>query len=861
MSSHPSNGRPAHAQGEILDAAGIPRGPIRTPQSHRICDGLSEAIIYFMVVCGPWFFGTTQPWAIWTMNVAAYLLGLLLVAKWIIRWRTGFSPMCWGNSPDPNEPRTGRMSRVLTVLLATLTVILLGWCVVSGLNARANYLTGSRAFVYFECIDWLPHSYDRDRTWIAFWQYLGFACFLWSLRDWILGKTPTERQAARDAAETSRHRMSAPIPERFRRLMWVLCINGALIALVAILHRLQGADKLLWILKSRTLGSEGHFGPYNYRANAAQYLNLLWPLCLGFWWILRHEARVTRFAHSRAGEGPHVLLLPCSVLLAAAPFISNSRGGALGSAVLAVAATLIFLFASPRRQLVTKLAVVITMGAVLLLGAYLGWDKLAKRLYRYAESTMLPEKVDTNAFTLRLQFHATGTNATRTLALASMVDETRQSWARSGSFRTFLIANGSLVVQLIDGKGGYIQKAIPNVLAKLVGQTGDVFIVRSTNLTVTINNETFDVKDQPTAPKAHWADPIGTQRLYIGGSASGDANLEHPVKRAWLFNHALTAAEIAALHEAGDRPTPLASFEDRYASDFAAGLDRFAPSEPSVRLKTVDEARDGTLLPWLKLARESTPGLLTAQRSWNEHRLSPGSTTRLTAHWRNPSRSTCRVGAGLGDRPTLVIDLPPEGEATLQGDLQIPDTENVVLRLGLVNSSGMWTPSAPEGTTLLVRDITFTPLGVTAAVKMRDKPVIRFEKQDWSDRDRIYDDSLKIAADFPWMGAGPGAYKYLSQLYCEETEWAGCAHDDWLETRINFGRVGLGLVIAAFLALFLQGMAHGPGVRLEFRLLSAAAIAMCLAHAKFDFPFQIHSIVILFLVHGALLMSVGRRGK
>jgi hypothetical protein len=50
-------------------------------QLYRICDDLSGLIIFPMLVFGPWAFGTTQPWSIWTMNIAGYALGILLLAK------------------------------------------------------------------------------------------------------------------------------------------------------------------------------------------------------------------------------------------------------------------------------------------------------------------------------------------------------------------------------------------------------------------------------------------------------------------------------------------------------------------------------------------------------------------------------------------------------------------------------------------------------------------------------------------------------------------------------------------------------------------------------------------------------------
>ena len=63
-----------------------------------MCDGITEAVIYFMVIFTPWAFGTTENWSIWTANIAAYLLGGMLVVKWVIRWKTGYAPVRWGDS-------------------------------------------------------------------------------------------------------------------------------------------------------------------------------------------------------------------------------------------------------------------------------------------------------------------------------------------------------------------------------------------------------------------------------------------------------------------------------------------------------------------------------------------------------------------------------------------------------------------------------------------------------------------------------------------------------------------------------------------------------------------------------------------
>src|SRR5208283_2520082 len=84
-------------------------------------------------------------------------------------------------------------------------------------------------------------------------------------------------------------------------------------------------------------GGENQFGPYHYRSNAAQYFNLLWPVCLGFWWNLQSQSAIRH--SSFVIRNFHHVLLPCAAIMAACPIISTSREGALvaaGMLVLAV---------------------------------------------------------------------------------------------------------------------------------------------------------------------------------------------------------------------------------------------------------------------------------------------------------------------------------------------------------------------------------------------------------------------------------------------------------------------------------------------------------------------------------------------
>lgn len=379
---------PAHARHSSASAP----ARLRTPRAYRVCDGLTEATLYFMVTFAPWAFGTTEHWSIRTMNAAGYLLGGLLIAKWLIRWRAGYTPMRWGElntesgkrktedgSEEARKERGKNYGRLMTMALAILTVVVLAYCLISAINARSTYFYGQNAFEPHDHIAWLPHSYDSHASWESFWMFLGLALTFWAARDWLLGKTSRER---REPADDSALRIShAAFPSRLRRLLWVLCLNGAVLALEGILQRLSGTNKLLWLVQPFfNPDSVAQFGPYAYRSNAAQYFNLLWPVCLGFWWTLRRETRQSPRAGARVGSGPHVVLVPCAVLMAAAPIISTSRGGAIIAASALPVAWALLMVAQRRGHWGLRLGMLVALAVTLGLAGYLGWEKLEPRL-------------------------------------------------------------------------------------------------------------------------------------------------------------------------------------------------------------------------------------------------------------------------------------------------------------------------------------------------------------------------------------------------------------------------------------------------------------------------------------------------
>jgi O-antigen ligase len=137
-------------------------------------------------------------------------------------------------------------------------------------------------------------------------------------------------------------------------------------------------------------------------------------------------------------------------------------------------------------------------------------------------------------------------------------------------------------------------------------------------------------------------------------------------------------------------------------------------------------------------------------------------------------------------------------------------------------------------------------------------------QEGYEGREQLYTVARRMAADYPIFGTGPGTYENVSELYRPSTgEFLPAqAHNDWLETRVTFGWSGSLLIYLALGAAWLQGFARG-GIHAgrRFLVLIWVALAGCLVHARFDFPFQLHSILFLFLMLCAMITGLSWRAS
>jgi hypothetical protein len=395
------------------------------------------------------------------MNISGYLLGAILIGKWLIRRQTGYRPARWGR---PAEAEAAGLFQLqinqrdpLTLGLAVLTLLVLGYILTSILNARATFIEAERRFIYRNCLNWLPHSYDSSSTWESFWMYAGLACFFWALRDWLLGKGGSEHRRRRRSDEGSsrsavrsihppdtglaeqqpsadgrREESATKLPYRLRLLLWVLCINGALLALEAILQRLSETSKLLWLVTPRfNTTPDAQFGPYAYRANAASYFNLLWPVTLGFWLALRQSARATARAGVRIGGGSYLVLLPGAVLMAACPIVSTTRGGtliAVGNVVIMMA---LLLWSTRKESFWFRTGACSLFAIIVLLSTVLGLKDLVPRFKTiFTDQMSKRTEIYENAVKIARDFPVLGTGAGTFGSLYQLYrSDPEQDWA------------------------------------------------------------------------------------------------------------------------------------------------------------------------------------------------------------------------------------------------------------------------------------------------------------------------------------------------------------------------------------------------------------------------------------------------
>lgn len=364
-----------------------------------------QSLLLLCALLPPWLFGTTENWAIVLMNVLCDLAGIFLVLRFAFFRR-----------PALRIPTT-EGARWVTATVASLSGLILAYCLISALNARATFLPAEHRFEYHKAFKWLPLSYDQTRTWFVLWTYASLACFFWCLRDWITSDPGLEREAK-----------PWDLSPRLRLLLWAISVNATVLALVGVFERLTNTSKLLWLAESYDRTPENMFGTFSFRGNAAQYFNLAWPLMLAAWWTFRQRAGNALTSGFKIGSKPHFVLLPCTILVAAAPIISGSRGGALIDLFCLCFAFLI-LFSRPFLNWTSRCSLLLLVAAILWMGTYLSSEALTPFMQRtFSTKYGNPAEISENAQKMAADFPLFGVGPGAFSALYQLYKAPDQTW-------------------------------------------------------------------------------------------------------------------------------------------------------------------------------------------------------------------------------------------------------------------------------------------------------------------------------------------------------------------------------------------------------------------------------------------------
>ena len=265
-----------------------------TDWSGRITGGLLMLSLFF----APWAFGSTQVWAMVTLNIFGSCLGGL----WL--WQKHHS----------TEPL--RKSPWTVTALYWLTFFILGYSLLAALNAKSAFDLATLAFKPLPHLAWLPHSYDRNASWFVCWQNFALAGTFWATRTWLLtGGKKTQPSRAILNPEL--------LPRRSRQLIYFIVGNGFLLAVVGLLQRWYNTPKLLWLVQPKINNAAWmQFGPYAYRSNGLQYLELVWPLGLAIWSL---SVNTRRSQLSIGSTSRHWLWLGFAITMMACPLFWESR--------------------------------------------------------------------------------------------------------------------------------------------------------------------------------------------------------------------------------------------------------------------------------------------------------------------------------------------------------------------------------------------------------------------------------------------------------------------------------------------------------------------------------------------------------
>lgn len=166
-----------------------------------------------------------------------------------------------------------------------------------------------------------------------------------------------------------------------RNILLGLGISTALLCLAGVLQRLDGTHLLLFTNEPKwNRDPSAVFSAFAYRANAAQYFNLIWPLLLASWFSLASDEKGKFNMGQISGHGSkYSMYLFCGVFIFAATLYTGSRVGGV-CAILGMIGLLIGVSKSLKQVSRFNFVVIGTCVAVVCIVLYITPHLLMERI-------------------------------------------------------------------------------------------------------------------------------------------------------------------------------------------------------------------------------------------------------------------------------------------------------------------------------------------------------------------------------------------------------------------------------------------------------------------------------------------------
>ena len=340
---------------------------------HRKLKGFSRTVVLAAVVAAPWLFASADPWA--------YLLVCMTVTAGVAAWLLSFF-----GDPRP-EVRVPALVCALLALLAFLCV---------QMAPMPNGIVKAVS----------PISADAEMKRVELFRKIGATEFLASdatLRSSSLRSTrpvddarPLAISASSAGTRRSLYLLVAYVGvflvmgnvfaewSQLRKAANVIAISSFIMVVIALMHKLSGADGILWFYTPRFGGSI--FGPFTNRDHFALHMNMAFGLTLGLLLAASRASEIRmlhtwreRIAWLSSGKASQVALLGfAAMLMGAAVCLTLSRGGITSlAASLGIVGTLVGLRSGVPSRGRVIIAVVLLIGSAVV---WLGWQPVMERL-------------------------------------------------------------------------------------------------------------------------------------------------------------------------------------------------------------------------------------------------------------------------------------------------------------------------------------------------------------------------------------------------------------------------------------------------------------------------------------------------